>query len=74
MQTRMCFGSDHWSLVAARHRSGPMDETRNSILSDSDFSVFILLRMRKKRCKSFGAGFSVVRYEKVNLKMELFKN
>ena len=65
MQTRVCFVSFHWPLVAARHRSLPMDKTKSSILSDSDFSAFSLMRMRKKRCKWFGAGFSVVRHDAV---------
>ena len=38
-----------------------MDETRSSI---SDFDL-PLMRIRKKSCKSFGGGFSVVRLEKV---------
>ena len=42
-----------------------MDETRSSIFSDSDLSAFLLMRMRKKRCKLFGAGFSVVRHDAV---------
>ena len=42
-----------------------MDETRSSILSDSDLSAFPLMRMRKKRCKLFMAGFSVVRHDAV---------
>ena len=44
-----------------------MDKMKNSILSDSDLSTFPLMRMRKKSCKSFRGGFSVVRLEKVNL-------
>ena len=51
-----------------------MDEKRSSILSDSDLSAFPLMRICKKYGKSFGTGFSVVRYEKVNLGTELFKN
>ena len=43
-----------------------MDETKSSILSDSDLSAFPLTRMRKKSCKSFRGGFSVVRLEKIN--------
>ena len=43
-----------------------MDETRSSILSDYDLSAFPLTRMRKKSCKSFRGGFSVVRLEKIN--------
>ena len=42
-----------------------MDETRSSILSDSDLSAFPLIRMHKKRCKLFGAGFLVVRHNAV---------
>ena len=42
-----------------------MDETRSSIFSDSDLSAFPLMRMRKKRCKLFGVGFSVVRHDAV---------
>ena len=42
-----------------------MDKTRSSILSDSDLSAFPLMRMRKKRCKLFGAGSSVVRHDAV---------
>ena len=43
-----------------------MDETKRSIFSDSDLSAFPLMRMRKKSCKSFRGGFSVVRLEKIN--------
>ena len=51
-----------------------MDETRSSTLSDSDLLAFPLMKMRKKHCKSFEAGFSVVRHEKVHWEKELFKN
>ena len=48
-----------------------MDETKSSILSDSDLSTFPLMRMRKKSCKSFRGGFSVVRLEKINFFQKL---
>ena len=51
-----------------------MDETISSILSDSYPSAFPLIKMGKKGCKSFGAGFSVVRHKKVKSETELFKN